>query len=103
MSRSLGPVLTAVALSALACSGAQRPQNTAAVGYRFQCAQRDARIIVDEVDQGACMLWETQYLGLSAGTHRLRVEREGFLPLEQELPAGGRRQTVRLQLREVPE
>ncbi|MEI8257364.1 MAG: PEGA domain-containing protein [Deltaproteobacteria bacterium] len=40
---------------------------------------------------------------LAAGTHRLRVEREGYLPIERELPSTGRRETVRIELRERPE
>jgi hypothetical protein len=86
-----------------ACSGAQAARPRVAVAYRFQCSPHDARVIVDEVDQGACVLWEQQYLGLPAGTHRLRIEHEGYLPIERELPSTGRRETVRIELRERPE
>ncbi len=102
-----GAVFAIVAASSLAmnagCGGPQRPSHRVAVAYRFQCTPRDARLIVDEVDQGACMLWEQQYLGLEAGVHRLRIEREGYLPIERELPSTGRRETVQVQLRERPE
>lgn len=95
-------LFTLVSLSA--CAGAQRPASErAAVAYRFYCTPRDARVIVDEVDQGACMLWEGQYLGLRAGTHRLRIEREGFLPQERDLPNARGRHTVHVELRERPE
>ncbi len=60
-------------------------------------------MIVDEVDQGRCILWETQFLGLGAGDHRLRVERDGYLPLERDLPTTGRRETITVQLRPRPE
>jgi hypothetical protein len=85
------------------CGGPQRPTHRVAVAYRFQCTPRDAHVIVDEVDQGVCQLWEQQYLGLEAGVHRMRIEREGYLPIERELPSTGRRETVQVQLRERPE
>jgi len=99
----VGLITLAGAVAITACGGAQHPANRVAVAYRFQCTPREARVIVDEMDQGACMLWEQQYLGLGAGTHRLRVEREGYLPLERELPSTGRRESVRVELHERPE
>ncbi len=100
---ALGVALFAACVIGSGCSASQRPANRVAVAYRFQCTPRDARVIVDEVDQGACMLWEQQHLGLGAGMHRLRIEREGYLPIERELPSTGRRETVRIELRERPE
>jgi hypothetical protein len=101
----VGACILAIAISVLvcACSGTQHAANRVAVAYRFQCTPRDARVIVDEVDQGVCQLWEQQYLGLGAGTHRLRIEREGYLPIERELPSTGRRESVRVELHEQPE
>jgi hypothetical protein len=94
--------LSLLALSACATSGARaRPRST--VAYRFECNPRDASLVVDEVNLGQCVLWERQYLGLGPGTHRVRVEREGFLPHEAELPGQGPRGTLRIQLRERPE
>jgi hypothetical protein len=93
----------ALLVLATSCAGAQHPQARVEVAYRFVCAPRDARVIVDEVDQGQCILWEAQYLGLGSGTHRLRVERDGYLPIERELPTTGRRETISLQLRPRPE
>lgn len=101
MRRAVTVLFATIALAG--CSGTQRPSHRVAVAYRFQCTPREARLIVDEVDQGACMLWEQQYLGLEAGTHRLRIEREGYLPIERELPSTGRRETVRVELHERPE
>jgi hypothetical protein len=98
-------LIAAVAAGCVAgCAGA-RPATRARVmsAYRFHCAPRDARVVVDEQDQGQCVLWETQYLGLGPGVHRLRIEREGYLPTEQELSQSGRRETVTVQLRERPE
>jgi hypothetical protein len=96
--------LALLALLCPACAGAQRPrEDRVAVAYRFRCTPRDARVIVDEVDHGACLLWEQQYLGLGAGVHRLRVERDGYLPVERELPSTGRRETVEIELRARPE
>jgi hypothetical protein len=99
----LAIIAIVLAVIGAACSGTQRPSHRVAVAYRFQCTPRDARVIVDEVDQGVCQLWEQQYLGLEAGTHRLRIEREGYLPIERELPSTGRRESVRVELREQPE
>lgn len=96
-------ITLASAIALMACSAPQRPANRVAVAYRFQCTPREARVIVDEMDQGACMLWEQQYLGLGPGTHRLRIEREGYLPLERELPSTGRRESVQVELHERPE
>ncbi len=73
------------------------------VGYRFECTPRDATLTVDEVNIGRCLLWEQRYLGLGPGTHRVRVDREGFLSYEQELGNRTGRGTLRVQLRERPE
>lgn len=88
------------------CSGAQSrgPRApTIAGAVRFRCEPRDARVLVDEVDQGACRVWEEQYVGLGPGTHRVRIEREGFLPFEREFEARNRRETLEVRLRERPE
>lgn len=98
-----GLLLCSSSLAVVSCGSAQRTANRVAVAYRFQCAPRDARVVVDERDQGPCMLWELQYLGLGAGTHRLRIERDGYLPMERELPSTGRRETVHVELHEQPE
>lgn len=95
-------LLAPLALGALACGAPQRPRAPIAVTYRIYCEPRDARVVVDEVDQGPCLLWEQQRLGLRAGSHRFRIEREGYLPQEQETAAQGT-QTLRVRLREVPE
>ena len=89
----------AVALGA--CGGAQRPR--AAGYYRFQCDPPDARVIVDEEDRGACSLWSTRALGLRAGVHRIRVAREGWLPMESEATPAGGVVTVTARLRRVPD
>jgi hypothetical protein len=93
----------AMAAAAAACGATQAPRPRAAVAYKFECAPRDARVVVDEVDYGQCVLWEQRYIALPEGTHRLRVERDGYLPVERELPATGHRETVRIELREEPE
>jgi hypothetical protein len=88
---------------AIGCGAPQRPRTRVEVAYRIRCTPRDARVIVDEVDQGQCVLWENEYLGLGGGTHRLRVERDGYLPVEREMPTTGRRETLTIVLRERPE
>ena len=100
---AIGLLLFSASAALGGCGGTQRPANRVAVAYRFQCSPREAHVIVDEVDQGACMLWEQQYLGLPAGTHRLRIEREGYFPIEREIPSTGRRETIRVELHERPE
>jgi hypothetical protein len=85
----------------LSCTGTARPRLAGA--YRFACTPPDAHLIVDEVDQGPCLLWQDRWLGLVAGTHRVRIVREGFFPQESEVVPNGRRVTVRAALRAVPE
>lgn len=71
--------------------------------YRFTCDPPDAHLIVDEVDQGPCVLWQGRWLGVTAGTHRVRIVRDGFFPQESEVVPNGRRVTVQATLRPVPE
>ncbi len=94
--------IAAMAMLVSSCAATVRRPRIA-VAYRFQCTPADARVIVDEVDQGACRVWEVQYLGLPAGTHRVRIERDGYFPDEREMPSNGRRETVQVRLRAVPE
>jgi hypothetical protein len=95
--------LRTVAVAAVlgACAGAQRPR--AAGYYRFRCDPPDARVIVDEEDLGACSLWATRSLGLPAGVHRVRVVRDGWLPMESEATPTGGVVTVTARLRRVPD
>jgi hypothetical protein len=69
----------------------------------FACTPADARVTIDENDLGPCALWSARAVALGAGTHRLTVSREGYLPLESEVVPDGRRVTVRAVLRRVPE
>jgi hypothetical protein len=87
-------------LAAAGCSGTQRVR--AAGLYRFECDPSDARVIVDEDDRGPCSVWSTRWLGLTAGPHRLRIAREGWLPQESDITPQGR-VTVRAHLRRVPD
>ncbi len=84
-----------------ACSSPQRPQSAGA--YRFACEPSDARLVVDEEDVGPCALWSSRWLGLTAGVHRVRVQREGWLPHELELRPAGARETVSVRLRREPD
>lgn len=97
------PTVALVALSLAACAAPQRPRVRIAGAYRFVCEPLDARVIVDEDDQGPCALWTTRSLGLTAGTHRLRVERDGWFPMESEVTPAGGVVTVTARLRRVPE
>jgi hypothetical protein len=93
-----------VALVALAGCGAARPRVAPAAGSLvFACEPADARVTIDETDLGPCALWSTRGVALPAGTHRLVVSREGYLPMESEVVPDGRRVTVRAVLRRVPE
>lgn len=94
--------LIAVALCSCATGNTNRGARST-VAYKFVCSPRDATLIVDEQNMGQCVLWEQRWLGLGPGTHRVRVEREGFLPNEAELPGQGPRGTIRVELRERPE
>jgi hypothetical protein len=96
-------IVASLALAACATTGAGASGPRITTAYRFECVPRDATLIVDEVNQGQCVLWERRALGLGPGPHRLRVEREGYLPHEAELPGQGPRGTIRVQLRERPE
>lgn len=93
-------VLIAVVL-ALGCRRQAVP--TVAVAYRFRCDPPEARIVIDEEDRGPCVLWQDRWLGLGPGPHRLRVEREPWLPQERELRPDGRRNTVTVTLRRAPD
>ena len=88
-------------LVALSCSGTQRTRVAGA--YRFECDPPDARVIMDEVDQGPCALWASRWLGVGPGPHRLQVVREHYLPQESDLVPQGRRVVVRVQLRREPD
>ena len=98
MRHALAPVLLALLT---ACGGRQRTRIEGA--YRFECDPPDARIVLDEVDQGPCALWTSRWLGVGPGMHRLQIVREGFLPQESDLVPQRRRVSVRVQLRRVPE
>ncbi|MDB4931372.1 MAG: hypothetical protein JWM10_3856 [Myxococcaceae bacterium] len=90
-------------MALLGCATA-RPRATPAAGALvFACEPADARVTLDENDLGPCALWSARPLGLGAGTHRLVVARDGYLPLESEVVPDGRRVTVRAVLRRVPE
>jgi hypothetical protein len=89
-----------------ACSGARPARTaTAAVAFQFQCEPGDARLFIDEVDQGTCAFWQARYLGLGLGGHRLRIERENYLPFEMDLPRirGPQRAPIVTRLRIEPE
>lgn len=70
---------------------------------RFECTPPDAHVVVDEEDMGPCVVWGQRAIGLRAGTHRIRVVRDGYFPQESEVVPNGRRVTVRVQLRPVPD
>ncbi|MDP3213184.1 MAG: PEGA domain-containing protein [Deltaproteobacteria bacterium] len=93
-----------LAVAALLGCGAARPRVAPAAGSLvFVCEPADARVTIDETDLGPCALWSTRGVALPAGTHRLVVSREGYLPMESEVVPDGRRVTVRAVLRRVPE
>jgi hypothetical protein len=75
----------------------------AAVAYRFRCDPPQARIIIDEEDRGPCVVWQDRWMALGPGVHRLRVERDPWLPQEQELRPNGRRNTITVTLRREPD
>jgi hypothetical protein len=94
----------ACASALVSCAtGSNRAGSSITTAYRFECNPRDATLIVDEQNQGQCVLWERRALGLGPGAHRVRVEREGFLPHESEISGQGPRGTIRIRLRERPE
>lgn len=99
--RFLRTVAVAAAAALCGCAGSQRPR--AAGYYRFRCDPPDARVIVDEEDLGACTLWTARSLGLRAGVHRIRVARDGWLPMESEATPAGGVVTVTARLRRVPD
>lgn len=91
-------------LAALAGCSSARPAPTRAAGSLvFTCAPADARVSVDETDLGPCAMWATRPVALPPGTHRVVVSREGYLPSEAEVVPTGRRVTVAVTLRRVPE
>lgn len=94
--------LVIAVIAALGCR-AQRPATTVAAAYRFRCDPPEARIVVDEEDRGPCVLWQDRWMGLSPGPHRLRVERDPWLPQEQEITPNGRRNTITVTLRRTPD
>lgn len=89
------------AFAALGCASA--PRARVAGAYRFECTPVDAHVIVDEVDTGPCVLWRQRWLGLTTGEHRVQVVREGYFPQESAVTPNGRRHTVRVHLRRVPD
>ena len=101
--RALFVSIAITAALASCATGSNRAGNRITTAYRFECNPRDATLIVDEQNQGQCVLWESRALGLGPGVHRVRVEREGFLPHESEINGQGPRGTLRIQLRERPE
>ena len=84
-----------------ACASAQRPR--AAGAYRFQCDPPDAHVYIDEEDQGPCVLWSTRAIGVTAGVHRFRIVREGWIPQESEATPVGGTVTVTAHLRRIPD
>ncbi len=96
--------LALLAIALLGC-GAARPRVSSMAGsLDFACDPVDARVSIDETDLGPCALWTHRAVALAAGTHRLVVSREAYLPLESEVVvSSGRRVTVRAALRRVPE
>jgi hypothetical protein len=98
-------VSTVMALALASCATSRGARSGAQIttAYRFECAPQDATLIVDEQNQGQCVLWQRRALGLGPGAHRLRVEREGFLPYESEISGQGPRGTIRVELRQRPE
>ncbi len=93
------PTLSLLALAA--CSAPQRARSAGA--YRFQCDPVDAHVIVDEDDLGPCAVWSSRWLGLSAGPHRVRISRDGWLPQELDVTPHGTRVTLTAHLRRVPD
>lgn len=93
--------LLALALLSMACR-TQAPR-TVAVAYRFVCDPPQAHIFINEEDRGPCLLWRDRWMGLGPGVHRLRVERDPWLPQEQELRPNGRRNTITVNLRREPD
>jgi hypothetical protein len=83
------------------CSSAQRPRFAGA--YRFECTPTDAHVIVDEEDLGPCVVWSSRWLGVQGGAHRVQIVREGWFPQESEVTPNGRRVTVRVNLRRIPD
>jgi hypothetical protein len=98
--KMLGRGVWLLALFALSCASTPRVRTAGAL--RFQCDPTDARIVIDEEDVGACAVWSSRWFGLTTGVHRVRVSRDGFLPQESEILAGGR-VTVTVRLRRVPD
>ena len=96
-------LLLLAALGLLGCGAARPRVATVAGSLVFACDPVDARISIDETDLGPCALWSERAVALGAGTHRVVVSREGYLPLESEVVPSGRRVTVRAALRRVPE
>jgi hypothetical protein len=87
-----------------ACATAsQRTAVRSTTALRFECNPRDATLIIDEQNQGPCLLWERRALGLGPGVHRVRIERDGYLPHESEIDGRHPRGTLHIQLRERPE
>lgn len=101
IARTFGAWRLAALAALAACSGAQRPRSAGA--YRFQCTPADARVVVDEEDLGPCALWSSRWMGLTAGVHRVRIVREGWLPQESEVVPRGTRVTVTTRLRRIPD
>lgn len=94
-------VLCGLALGAVGCAGAQRPRIAAA--YRFTCDPPDARVVLDETDEGPCVVWHDRWLGVTPGPHRLQITRAGYLPYEADIQPAGRRETVDVHLRPIPD
>lgn len=100
MRRALA-VLCVWCAASLGCSATTRVRYAGA--YRFRCDPPDARLIVDEVDMGQCVLWQSRWMGLSSGTHRVQITRESFLSSESDVVPNGRRVSVDVHLRRIPD
>lgn len=92
-----------VLLALAGCATARPSPQRAAGSLVFACTPADARVSVDETDLGPCAMWATRAVALGPGTHRVVVSREGYLPSEAEVVPTGRRVTVAVTLRRVPE
>lgn len=100
LTRSLLLALLA-SLAALSCRTDARVRYAGA--YRFRCDPPDARLIVDEIDVGPCVLWQSRWMGLSQGIHRVQVTRPDYLPSESDVVPNGRRVSVDVHLRRAPD
>ncbi len=92
-----------LALALAGCATTVPRAQRAAGSLVFTCDPIDARLSIDETDLGPCALWSSRAVALGPGAHRVVVSREGYLPAESEVVPTGRRVTVAVTLRRVPE